>query len=99
MESNILLWSKDTDFIRINEGTGDNLLREDRAAGYVDYIMLDYMEYDGDELTEMDGDQIMLTQLYQEQFHSVQDVINYLVDCGFIPRESYLILYPDCKEV
>ena len=38
MQSEILIWSNETEFIRINEGTGDNLLREDQEEGYVDYI-------------------------------------------------------------
>lgn len=41
--SNILIWNKDTGFLRINEGTSDNLFPEDIAQGYVDYIMLDHM--------------------------------------------------------
>ena len=36
----VLTWIKSRKvFLKIQEGTGDNLLREDRAAGYVDYVL------------------------------------------------------------
>lgn len=37
---NILVWVKSKKvFLKIQEGTGDNLQREDRAEGYVDYVL------------------------------------------------------------
>ena len=44
MQGEILIWSNETEFIKINEGTGDNLLREDQEEGYVDYINQDLEE-------------------------------------------------------
>lgn len=70
--SNILIWNKDTGFLRINEKSGDNLFPEDIAQGCVGYIMLDHMEFDGMELIESDGIQILLTELYQSKFHSAK---------------------------
>lgn len=92
---NILIWNKDVGFIRINEGNGSNLLDEDEAEGYVDYIMLDFLDYDGYEFEETDGAQVMLTELYQEKFNSITDVIRHLIDCSWIPDEDYTILYPN----
>ena len=94
--SEILIWNKEIGFIRIYEGSGDNLLREDREAGYVDYINIDGLEYEYGELTEcyepVEGGMAMLTELYQEQFGTEKDVINYLIETGWIPNVEYTVL-------
>lgn len=95
MVGNILIWNERVGFVRINEGTGDNLLLEDEANGYVDYIMLDFMEYDGMELIETDGAQVMLTELYQEKFESETEVVQYLIDTDWIPDVDYVYLYTE----
>lgn len=95
MVGNILIWNERVGFVRINEGTGDNLLSEDEANGYVDYIMLDFMEYDGMELIETDGAQVMLTELYQEKFESETEVVQYLIDTDWIPDVDYTYLYAE----
>lgn len=95
MVGNILIWNERVGFVRINEGTGDNLLSEDEANGYVDYIMLDFMEYDGMELIETDGAQVMLTELYQEKFESETEVVQYLIDTDWIPDVDYVYLYAE----
>ena len=43
MQSDILIWNKDVGFVKINEGTGDNLLYEDKQEGYIDYINYDFL--------------------------------------------------------
>lgn len=91
--SNILIWNEKVGFIKINEGTGDNLFDEDEAEGYVDYIMMDFTEYDGDGFTDTDGAQIMLTEMYQEKFESETEVVQYLIDCEWIPDVEYVYLY------
>ena len=91
--SNILIWSEKTGFIKINEGSGDNLYPEDEAEGYVDYIMLDFIEYDGNNFIETDGAQVMLTEMYQEKFKSETEVVYYLIDCGWIPDLAYVYLH------
>jgi hypothetical protein len=88
----LLLWNKEVGFVRCNEGTGDNLLPEDEKEGYVDYIMLDFMEYDGYDLIEADGSQVMLTELYQEKFKTEEEVVQYLIDTNWIPDAEYIIL-------
>lgn len=91
--SNILIWNKEVGFIKINEGSGDNLFPEDEAEGYVDYIMLDFIEYDGDDFIETDGGQVLLTEMYQEKFESETDVVQYLIDTEWIPDVEYTYLY------
>lgn len=93
MESNILIWNERVGFIKINEGSGDNLLPEDELEGYVDYIMVDFIEYDGYDFTETDGAQVMLTEMYQEKFEDVDEVVQYLIDGGWIPGVDYMYLY------
>ena len=93
MQSNILIWSKDVGFIKINEGDGSNLDKSDVSMGYIDYIMMDFLDYDGYEFTETDGAQVMLTQLYQDKFHTVNEVIRHLIDCSWIPDDNYMCLY------
>ena len=95
MVGNILIWNERVGFVRINEGTGDNLLSEDEANGYVDYIMLDFMEYDGMELIETDGAQVMLTEMYQKKFESETEVVQYLIDTDWIPDVDYVYLYAE----
>ena len=95
MVGNILIWNERVGFVRINEGTGGNLFSEDEANGYVDYIMLDFMEYDGMELIETDGAQAMLTELYQEKFESETEVVQYLIDTDWIPDVDYVYLYAE----
>lgn len=92
MPSALLLWNETEGFIRIGEGTGDNLLKEDIADGYVDYINLDFLKYHEGELKEQDGGMVMLKELYQEKFATTYDLINYLIVEEEIPDCHYMIL-------
>lgn len=91
--SNILIWNEKVGFIRINEGSGDNLTSEDETNGLVDYIMLDLFEYDGYDFNETDGAQVMLTEMYQDMFEQATDVVDYLIAHDWIPDEEYTYLY------
>ncbi len=92
MPSSILLWNETDEFIQIEEGTGDNLLKEDVADGYVDYINLDFLKYHEGELKEQGGGMVMLKELYQEKFATTYDLINYLIVEEEIPDCHYMIL-------
>ena len=97
--SDILIWNKEIGFIKICEGTGDNLLREDIAEGYVDYMMIDGYSYNGSDLVEdydiVEGGQAMLTEYYQDMFETPIEVINYLIEGDWIPNVDYTILYAE----
>ena len=93
MVNNLLIWNKSVGFIHIYEGDGSNLLPEDEIEGYVDYMMIDFLEYDGYELTETNGAQVMLKELYQDKFTNEIDVINHLIKTGWIPDNEYVCLY------
>lgn len=69
----------------IQEGSGDNLLQEDRDNGYVDY--LDITAYTLDDIGmvhETDGGQLMTEYMVQEHYEcladSIPDVLDFLYD-------------------
>lgn len=68
--------------IRISEGTGDNLLDEDIEAGYVDYIYYDQYSREID-LPEVDGGQVMLTELFRDKFSCTKDAIPNVLDMAY----------------
>lgn len=78
--------------VRISEGTGDNLLHEDIDAGYVDYIYYDQHELDTD-LPEVDGGQVMLTELLRVQFKSILECIPMVLDMAYGDTDlEYMLL-------
>lgn len=84
--SDMTIWNRDIGLINISEGDGSNLWEEDEKEGYVDYIMIDSDD------NKVDGGQLMLTELYQEKFHSDDEVINYCIVTGFIPSADYIVV-------
>lgn len=68
--------------VRIAEGTGDNLLYEDRNAGYMDYIYYSQHELSPD-LPEVDGGQVMLTELLRSKFKSMLECIPAVLEMAY----------------
>ena len=68
--------------IRIDEGSGDNLTDDDIAQGYVDYIYYEVYNVQQD-LPEVDGGIVMLTELFQNKFKSVKDSIPAVLDMAY----------------
>ena len=68
--------------IRIAEGSGDNLTDDDISQGYIDYIYYDVYNVQQD-LPEVDGGMVMLTELFQEKFKSVKDAIPAVLDMSY----------------
>ena len=97
--SEILIWNKETGFIRIYEGSGCNLLPEDEEEGYVDYINIDGLAYENGELVEfydlVEGGMAMLTEYYQDMFYDTKDIIHYLIETEWIPNVDYIILHEE----
>lgn len=93
MVSNILIWNEKVGFIQANEGNGSNLTLKDEQSGYVDYIMLAFITYNGYDFEETDGAQVMLSELYQEKFEDEAAVVQFLIHDGWIPDEEYTYLY------
>ena len=68
--------------IRIGEGSGDNLTNDDINQGYIDYIYYDIYNVQQD-LPEVDGGMIMLTELFQEKFKSTKEAIHMVLDMAY----------------
>ena len=68
--------------IRIDEGSGDNLTDDDIAQGYVDYIYYEVYNVQQD-LPEVDGGIIMLTEWFQEKFESTKEAIPAVLDMAY----------------
>ena len=78
--------------IRIAEGNGMNLLDDDIAKGYVDYIYYDVHELDV-ELPEIDGGQLMLTELFHDKYKSMKDCIPDVFDLAYgVNNIPYIVL-------
>lgn len=92
--STVLIWNKDVGFIRLCEGTGDNLFEEDTQEGYVDYVMYSFLKFDGTDFIETEGGQVMLENLYQD-FTDLEHVIQHMKKTEFIPSVDYTILWTE----
>ena len=68
--------------IRIDEGSGDNLTDDDIAQGYIDYIYYEVYNVQQD-LPEVDGGMVMLTELFKNKFKSVKDAIPAVLDMAY----------------
>lgn len=78
--------------IRIDEGSGDNLTDDDIAQGYVDYIYYEVYNVQQD-LPEVDGGMIMLTELFQEKFKSTKEAIPAVLDMAYGDESiGYIVL-------
>ena len=64
------------EIVRIAEGNGTNLLDEDEAEGYVDYIYYDQHELSSG-MPECDGGQVMLTELNCSEISSAAQKMRY----------------------
>lgn len=90
----MLIWIKDADvLVTAEEGTGDNLLEEDIADGFNDYIMTNVYKRDGYEIVEEDGGQLLTSEMVAdlEQDEIVKRLLDYwgyTVEAGF----EYIIL-------
>ena len=68
--------------IRIDEGSGDNLTNDDIDQGYIDYIYYEVYNVQQD-LPEVDGGIVMLTELFQNKLKSVKDAIPSVLDMAY----------------
>lgn len=78
--------------IRIAEGSGDNLLPEDVAEGYVDYIYYEQFEL-GCEIENVDVGECFLKELFQHKYKCTADCIQDVLDMVYgNPELEYMIL-------
>lgn len=74
-------------FMRVSEGTGDNLLDEDRELGYVDYVNIDTYVWNGDELVEDDGGLMLLKEYFTDKYATEQEYIRDAMEFMFGYRD------------
>lgn len=84
------------ELIKIEVGTGDNLLKEDRDNGYVDY--LNYDRYSPADLgitdENIDGGMFMLLQPASAKYYSLIDAVPDILDEAYSERDlSFIVLY------
>ena len=85
MENSIVLWNEEIGYIRVDAAEGYNRVSEDT-------IMIEFLNYDGFEIFEHDETDnlfVKLTKSYQDQFHTVEELIQYLIDYEWIPDVEY----------
>lgn len=78
--------------VMIAEGTGDNLLREDIAQGYVDYI--NYEQYSVEQdFPQMDGGMILKKEYLSDTYSSLKDAIPEVLDMAYGNKDlDYTVL-------
>ncbi len=81
----------------IMEGTGDNLLEEDIAEGFVDYINYDMYEltmFDGfPVLQEVDGGMCLLEKMYME--FDIKELAERAVGMEYVVKTPYHIVWQE----
>ena len=78
--------------LRVAEGNGSNLLDDDEEEGYVDYIYYDQYELDPG-MTNCDGGQVMLTEMFRDKFNSTLDAIPAALDMAYGDKDlGYVVL-------
>lgn len=76
--------------MRVTEGTGDNLLREDVEAGYVDYIMIDLFRINED--ADPEGGMLLTKKLIREYPNGLYDLIpDAMQEMGVTASTVYLL--------
>ncbi|WP_146040115.1 hypothetical protein [Acetatifactor muris] len=68
--------------IRISEGTGDNLFKEDEEAGYVDYIIYEQHGL-STGMPVVDGGQVLLEGMFRDLFRCTADCIPRVLDMAY----------------
>ena len=68
--------------IRITEGSGDNLTDDDLDQGYIDYIYYETHSLKQD-LPEVDGEMILLNQLFRQKYNSTKESITAVLDMAY----------------
>lgn len=76
--------------MRVAEGTGDNLLREDIAEGYVDYITIDLFRINED--ADPEGGMLLTKKLIREYPNGLYDLIpDAMEEMGVTASTVYLL--------
>lgn len=79
---------KDGEYMLVSEGTGENLWDEDRAEGYVDYIMYNFYETEENmrNFDDYDGGMVLCEKYVQDM--SQEEILERVLDLASIKPES-----------
>lgn len=77
--------------LRVAEGTGDNLLREDRELGYVDYIYYELHEV-GHDFDEVDGGMITTKEYVADTYRDMEEAIPEVLESHYGKRLEYTVM-------
>ena len=71
--------------VGIAEGTGVNLLEEDEANGYVDYIY--YEQYGMESFEESDGGMLLKKELLRDSYGELSETIPEVLEMAYGSRD------------
>lgn len=78
------------ELVLIAEGSGDNLSYEDEEAGYVDYLMYD--TYDCKTMEQLDGGQLMTTELVRDKYSALAEAAPDVLDFAYGSALEYRVV-------
>lgn len=79
-------------FVCANMGTGDNLLSEDIAAGYDDYIYVESYEFNCGSFEEVDGSELLFNTKKDDYYDNLAHFCEAALDSLGILKTDYAIL-------
>lgn len=71
------------EIIFLQPGSGDNLTREDREDGYVDYLDFTSFTLDHAEVNECDGGMLLLEEYVSDKYTCLADTIPDILDIAY----------------
>ena len=71
----VLIYTTNREFVHVEEGTGDNLLKEDMKAGFVDYLNWTLYRFEGGAFGEIDGGMLLLDKPCDEKYPDAHSVV------------------------
>ena len=83
----------------IKEGSGDNLSREDREEGFVDYIYYTQYSLNNGDIEEVDGGMILQKSYLADTYSSLRLVISDVLDMAYDSKDTpYVVLAKKVEE-
>ena len=90
--NDVFVFVPDTNqIIRVAKGTGDNLLREDRRAGYCDYLVYEQYSLEQD-MPELDGGMLMLKKYAYETYSTLSEAVPEILELAYGERKEFVLL-------
>ena len=78
----------------IKEGSGDNLSREDREEGFVDYVYYTQYSLDNGDVEEIDGGMLLQKTYLAETYSSLRLLIGDVLDMAYDSKDTpYIRVY------